>query len=80
VYLSEVNFKMRNRLLYLKYTVNSDCYHLVDANIWKEIADRKIQPNVHAHSGRKIVDKYKVKLFIKKIELYRNLRLYSTMK
>ncbi len=42
--------------------MSSDCYHLLDANIWKEIADRKIQPNVYAHAGRKIVDKYKVKL------------------
>ena len=48
--------------------MSSDCYHLLDANTWKEIADQKIQPNVYVSAGRKIVDKYKVKLFIKKIE------------
>jgi hypothetical protein len=48
--------------------MSSDCYHLLDANIWKEIADRKIQSNGYVYAGRKLVDKYEVKLFIKKIE------------
>ncbi len=46
--------------------MSSDYYHLLDANIWKEIVDRKIQPNGYVYAGRKLVDKYEVKLFIKK--------------
>jgi hypothetical protein len=48
--------------------MSSDCYHLLEANIWTEITDRKIQPNGYVYAGRKLVNKYGVKLFIKKIE------------
>jgi hypothetical protein len=41
---------------------------LLDANIKKEIVDRKIQPNRNVYAARRLVDKYEVKLFIKKIE------------
>jgi hypothetical protein len=53
-----------------------DYYHLLDANIKKEIVDWKIQPNRNVYAARKLVDKYKVKLFIKKIEWGRSWRPY----
>ena len=34
----------------------------------EEIADRIIRLNEYVYAGRKLVDKYEVKLFIKKIE------------
>jgi len=44
------------------YTMSSDCYHLLNVNIWKEIADRKIQPNGYVCAERTLVDKCEVKL------------------
>lgn len=44
-----------------------DNFRLLDADIWKEIEDRKIQSNGYVYAGRKYKDEeYEVKLFIKK--------------
>lgn len=44
-----------------------DSFHLLDADIWKEIENRKIQSNGYVYAGRKYKDEeYEVKLFIKK--------------
>jgi hypothetical protein len=43
--------------IYIRYTIYLDYYHLQDANVKKEIVDRKIQPNRNVYATRKLVDK-----------------------
>lgn len=45
--------------------MSTDYYHLLDANVWKEIPDRKIQDNGYVYAGRKLKEGYEIKLFVK---------------
>jgi hypothetical protein len=46
-----------------------DSFHLLDADIWKEVEDRHIQSNGYVYAGRKYKDEeYEAKVFIKKRE------------
>ena len=46
--------------------MSSDYYHLLDANIWKEIADRKIQLNGYVYARRKLVINTKLNYSLRK--------------
>lgn len=48
--------------------MSSDCYHLLDANVWKEMFDKKIQENGYVYVGRKLAGSYDVKVFVKEKE------------
>jgi len=48
--------------------MSSDYYHLLDANKWTEIPNRKIQENGYVYAGRKLKDEYEIKVFVKKRE------------
>jgi hypothetical protein len=45
-----------------------DNFHLLDADIWKEMESKKIQENGYVYVGRKFFEEYEVKVFIKKKE------------
>lgn len=45
-----------------------DNIHLLDADVWKEVEDRKIQENGYVYVGRKYKKGYEVKVFIKKLD------------
>lgn len=45
-----------------------DNFHLLDADVWKEVEDRKIQENGYVYVGRKYKKGYEVKMFIKKLD------------
>ena len=47
---------------------NMDYFHLLDADVWKEVENRKIQENGYVYAGRKYNRGYEVKLFIKKMD------------
>ncbi len=41
-----------------------DSFHLLNADIWKELADKKILDNGYVYAGRRLTGKYDVKIFI----------------
>ena len=45
-----------------------DCFHLLDADVWKEMPDKKILDNGYVYTGRRLAGKYDVKVFIKEKE------------
>lgn len=45
-----------------------DSFHLLDADVWKELPDKKILDNGYVYAGRKLTGKYDVKIFIKEKE------------
>lgn len=45
-----------------------DSFHLLDADIWNELADKKILDNGYVFVGRRLTGKYDVKIFIKETE------------
>jgi hypothetical protein len=50
--------------------MNSDYYHLLDANTWKEVEVKNIQSNGYVYAGRKYKEVYDVKIFVKKKEQF----------
>lgn len=42
-----------------------DSFHLLDADVWKELPDKKILDNGYVYTARKFAGKYDVKIFIK---------------
>lgn len=45
-----------------------DSFHLLDADVWKELPDKEILNNGYVYAGRKLTGKFDVKIFVKEKE------------
>jgi len=41
-----------------------DSFHLLDADVWKELPDKKILDNGYVYAGRRLTGLFDVKIFI----------------